>query len=109
MELLGSLEEIVLMIVLQQEECHGVMIAQQYESILDKTISLPAIHVVLKRMEKKGWIRSRFGKPTAQRGGKRKRLYQATPAGYHVVRQLQATKARLWAGSIQPTVKYETV
>ena len=49
------------MILLQQEESHGVEIAQKYEEIFQKTISLPAIHVVLKRMEKKGWVSSEFG------------------------------------------------
>ncbi len=106
METIGALEEIVLMILLKYEECHGVQIAQYYETILGKTISLPAIHVVLKRMEKKGWVNSKFGEPTAKRGGRRKRLYQATSAGYHAIQQLQEAKAKLWASIPQQNFKY---
>lgn len=108
MELKGSLEEIILMILLQQEECHGLEIAQQYEEVLQQSISLPAIHVVLKRMEKKGWVKSKFGEPTAERGGRRKRLYQATQAGYYAVKEIQEVKSHLWSSIILPNFKYGT-
>lgn len=106
MELKGSLEEIILMILLQQEECHGVEIMQRYEAVFQQTISLPAIHVVIKRMEKKGWVTSKFGAPTAERGGRRKRLYQATPAGYYAIKEIQEAKSRLWSTVIIPNLKY---
>lgn len=105
---MGSLEEIVLMILLQQDACHGVQIAQHYEDVLQKSISLPAIHVVLKRMEKKGWVDSKFGDPSPQRGGRRKRIYRATPAGYYAIKQIQETKSKLWANIVLPNFKYET-
>lgn len=103
---MGTLEEIVLMILLQKEESHGVEIVQQYEKVLERSISLPAVHVVLKRMEKKGWVDSRFGEPTAERGGRRKRLYRATPAGYYAIKQLQEVKTSLWINIVQPKFKY---
>lgn len=109
MELMGSLEEVILMILLQQEACHGVEIAQQYETILQKSISLPAIHVVLKRMEKKGWVNSKFGDPSPQRGGRRKRIYSATQSGYYVIKEIQEAKSRLWANIVLPNFKYETI
>lgn len=109
MESIGSLEEIILMILLSQEECHGVEIAQQYEGAIKKTISLPAIHVVLKRMEKKGWVESKFGEPTAERGGRRKRLYRATPAGYYAIKEVQEVKSKLWAGIIHPKFNHGTI
>lgn len=106
MESIEALEEIILMILLKYEECHGVQIAQHHETIFGKTISLPAIHVVLKRMEKKGWVDSKFGEPTAKRGGRRKRLYKATPAGYHAIERLQEAKSKLWASIVQQNFRY---
>lgn len=106
METIGTLEEIVLMILLKYDDCHGVEIAQHYEELLEKSISLPAVHVVLKRMEKKGWVASRFGEPTAQRGGRRKRIYWATPAGYHAIKSLQDVKLKFWQSITQPIFKY---
>jgi len=106
---IGSLEEIILMILLKQEECHGVEIAQHYEAVMEKSISLPAIHVVLKRMEKKGWVESHFGEPTAQRGGRRKRMYRPTSSGYYAIKQAQEVKAKLWASIIQPKFNHGTI
>lgn len=106
MELVGSLEEIVLMILLKNERIGSVGIAQEYTAALGKNITIPAIHVVLKRMEKKGWVASEFGEPTAERGGRRKRVYWATPTAYKVISQLTAVKAKLWDSIPKPSLDY---
>ena len=106
MESIGGLEEVILLILLNHDKIHGVEIAEQYEEALQKTISLPAIHVVLKRMEKKGWVKSEFGPPSAERGGKRKRLYQATTIGYHIIKEAQEKKAALWSNALKPNLEF---
>lgn len=108
METLGSLEEIALMILLKYERCNAVDIARYYEGALDKTISLPAVHVVLKRMEKKGWVDSEFGEPTAERGGRRQRIYWASASGRAVVKEIHEAKAKIW-GEISPALKYVSI
>lgn len=105
METIGSLEEIVLMILLKYDRCSGVDIAKHHDEALNKSISLPAIHVVLKRMEKKGWVESEFGEPTAARGGRRQRLYWASTTGQAVVKEVHEVKMKLW-NSISPALKY---
>ncbi len=106
MEVLGTLEEIVLMILLNDERINSVDIAKNYERTLGKSISIPAIHVVLKRMEKKGWVKSEFGEPTAERGGRRKRIYWATPQAYDLVNQLNDARSKLWKGATKPSLQY---
>lgn len=106
MELIGSLEEIVLMILLSKESINSVDIAKEYHNTLNKNISIPAIHVVLKRMEEKGWVKSEFGEPTAERGGRRKRLYRATAAGYNVINELHTAKTKLWGHITKPSWQY---
>lgn len=93
---LGVLEEIVLLLLLMKDETYGVDIVREYESQLAQSISLPAIHVVLKRLEKKGLVHSKMGEPTAERGGRRKRLYQATNKGYEAARELQQKRSQMW-------------
>ncbi|CAD5250630.1 MULTISPECIES: PadR family transcriptional regulator [unclassified Imperialibacter] len=95
---LGVLEEIILIILLSKEETYGFDIAVEYESQFNQTISLPAIHVVLKRLEKKDLVSTRMGEPTQERGGKRKRLYKATSKGYEAARTLQEKRTELWKG-----------
>lgn len=93
---LGVLEEMILIILLMQDETHGVEIAKRYEEKLKQPISLPAIHVVLKRLEKKGLVKSAMGEPTAERGGRRKRMYQATGKGFEAARDLQQKRNEMW-------------
>ena len=94
---LGTLEEMILIILLMKDETYGVEIAKEYKSQLNQTISIPAIHVVLKRLEKKGFVNSRKGDPTPERGGKGKRYYCATKEGYNVARQLQEARSSMWS------------
>lgn len=94
---LGTLEETILIILLMQEESHGVEIAKVYEENMNQSISLPAIHMVLKRMEKKGLVKSSFGEPTPERGGKRKKIYRATQTGYKVANEIQERRTQMWS------------
>ena len=93
---LGSLEEMILIILLMKDETYGVEIAKEYQSQLDQSISLPAIHVVLKRLVKKGFVNSRMGDPTPERGGKGKRLYKATSQGYATAQEMQQRRTEIW-------------
>ncbi|MEL7003365.1 MAG: PadR family transcriptional regulator [Bacteroidota bacterium] len=93
---LGVLEEIVLLILLSKESTYAVEIAKEYQKQFDQTVSLPAIHVVLKRLEKRDFVRSKMGEPTAERGGRRKRIFFATKAGYRVTADLQEKRNNLW-------------
>ena len=94
---LGTLEETVLIIVLMKEESYGVEIVKVYEAHMNQSISIPAIHMVLKRLEKKGLVSSNFGEPTPERGGKRKKYYRATPEGYRLASDIQERRKQMWA------------
>lgn len=102
---LGVLEEMILIILLIKNETYGVDIAKEYEAQLDHSISLPAIHVVLKRLEKKGLVKSEMGEPTSERGGRRKRIYQATNKGFEAARSLQEKRNTMW--KLIPNVKLD--
>ena len=93
---LGTLEEMILILLLMRDETYGVEIAREYQKQLDQSISLPAIHVVLKRLEKKGFVTSRMGEPTPERGGKGKRLYKASSKGYQVALDMQERRTGIW-------------
>jgi PadR family transcriptional regulator len=84
---LGEFEQLVLLAVLRLgRDAYGATITLEIESQSGRAISVAAVHTTLSRLEQKGFTRSRLGAPTPQRGGKRKRHYEVTPAG---VRTLQ--------------------
>ncbi|MEQ8415763.1 MAG: PadR family transcriptional regulator [Imperialibacter sp.] len=93
---LGVLEEMILILLLMKQETYGVDIAQEYEKQLGQSISLPAIHVVLKRLESKGLVSSYMGEATAERGGRSKRMYKSSSKGFQVAKSLQDNRTRMW-------------
>ena len=95
---LGNLEEMLLLLVLiKHGEAYGVSIAESYYENTDRKISIPAVHTVLKRLEKKGLLTSHMGGATADRGGRRKRLFEITALGHSVLKEVQQSRQELWA------------
>ena len=100
---LGEFEELVLLTVMVlQEEAYGVEIKRELESRLEQTLSVGSIQSALKRMEQKGFLTSEFGEATKKRGGKRKRIYNATAYAYKVLNEIKDIRKELWNSMPQP-------
>jgi len=95
---LGEFEELVLLTVATlQEEAYGVEIKRELEDRLKEKLSVGSIQSALKRMEEKGFLTSKFGEATKMRGGKRKRIYTATPYAHRILADLKEIRAGLWS------------
>ncbi|NVJ46317.1 MAG: PadR family transcriptional regulator [Cytophagia bacterium] len=94
---LGNLEETVLLIVaVIPTEAYGYTVSEAYYEHIKSRISISAIHTVLKRLEKKGFIKSKMGGATAERGGRRKRIFEVTKLGLSTLQELQESRQKLW-------------
>jgi DNA-binding PadR family transcriptional regulator len=94
---LGEFEELVLLLVAaQHDEAYGVSILEKLEEELKKKVNISAIHVALKRMEDKGFVRSRFGGITSDRGGRRKKFYVITALGKKMLDNQYALRVGLY-------------
>jgi DNA-binding PadR family transcriptional regulator len=94
---LGEFEELVLLIVAAyHNEAYGVLILEKLEEKLDKKVNISAIHVVLKRMENKGYVKSSFGGITSERGGRRKKFYVITALGKRVLDQQYVMRTSIY-------------
>lgn len=94
---LGEFEELVLLTVLAlQSEAYGVAIKRELEERLQETLSVGSVQSALKRMEEKGFLTSEWGEAVKVRGGKRKRIYQATPYAGQVLHEMKDIRAGLW-------------
>jgi DNA-binding PadR family transcriptional regulator len=95
---LGEFEELVLLTVAGlQDEAYGVEIKRVLEDRLNHKLSVGSIQSALKRMEQKGFLTSVFGESTQKRGGKRKRIYSATPYAHRILAELKEIRAGLWS------------
>src|SRR5882762_1316899 len=94
---LGEFEEIVLLMVAAlHDEAYGVALLQGLETELKRRVNISAVHVALKRMEDKGFLRSRFGGITADRGGRRKKFYVITALGKKMLDRQYALRTELY-------------
>lgn len=94
---LGEFEELVLLTVAAlQQEAYGVEIKRELEDRLKERLSVGSIQSALKRMEEKGFLTSEFGEATLKRGGKRKRIYSATPYAHRILKEMKDIRAGLW-------------
>ncbi|MEM6844410.1 MAG: PadR family transcriptional regulator [Bacteroidota bacterium] len=94
---LGEFEELVLLVVAaQHDQAYGVSILEDLEEKLSKNLNISAVHVVLKRMEDKGFVKSRFGGITSERGGRRKKFYIITAFGKQMLDQQYALRTSIY-------------
>ena len=95
--ILGELEELVLLVVASSsEEAYGVPVMEQLHRQTGRSFTVSAVHTTLYRLEEKGFLSSSVGGATAERGGRRKRLFTLTAAGGEVLLEIQQTRTRLW-------------
>ncbi|NOT74179.1 MAG: PadR family transcriptional regulator [Cyclobacteriaceae bacterium] len=94
---LGEFEEVILLLVgILGEEAYAFKIAEEFESQTDRVVSIGAAHSTLTRLENKGFVNSKMGKSTAERGGRRKRIYTITASGKRVLQNAREFRMALW-------------
>jgi DNA-binding PadR family transcriptional regulator len=95
---LGEFEELLLLGLQALEENTYVVAVQQYlERITGRRVSLGAVYAGLDRLELKGFVRSRMGDATAERGGKRKRLFSVTGEGKRTAQEARRVREAIWS------------
>jgi PadR family transcriptional regulator, regulatory protein PadR len=96
-EFLGEFEELILILVAAlQGDAYGAAISDEIEVRLKREVTLSAVHVTLYRLEDKGYIKSRVGGATNERGGRRKRIYTVTSAGLAMLKAIKESRLELW-------------
>jgi PadR family transcriptional regulator PadR len=85
---LGNFEFQLLAVLLERpRDAYGVSIMERIEERTGRAPSLGAIYTGLDRLEKKGFVKSWWGEPTMERGGRRKRYYKIEKSGAEAVRR----------------------
>ena len=97
--MLGELEQVVLLAVLRVgKDAYGVPVHDEIQRYAGRDLTLGTIYKTLTRLEEKGLVVSRVGAPTAERGGRRTRIYSVTPAGKRSLQASLRTLQRMSSG-----------
>ncbi len=93
------MEEFVLIAVAQLgRRASGSAIRDLLEGQLGERISIGGIYVPLDRLVGKGLLDATLAEPTAERGGRRKKLYRLTSPGIAALKNARQVQARMWKG-----------
>lgn len=96
-EFLGEFEELVLtLVVALQEGAYGASIADEIETRFKREVTLSAVHVTLYRLEDKGFVKSKVGGASNERGGRRKRIFSITNSGLAMLKAMKDSRLELW-------------
>ena len=83
---LGEFEHIVVLALLRLSgRAYGVTVRPEIEVRIGREVSIGAIYATLDRLEAKGYVKSRLGDPTPERGGRSKRFFHVTAKGIAAV------------------------
>ncbi len=89
-------EQILLAVATLEDEAYLVRIRRHLSTILRKNMSIGAIHIPLRRLERSGCVEAAFGETTAVRGGRRKKIYRLTPKAAAVLQESKRVQDVLW-------------
>ena len=95
---LGDFEEVIMLLVgiLGDDDAYAFKISEEFESQTSRSVSIGAVHSTLDRLENKGFLKSAMGNATAERGGRRKRIFTITALGKRVLKESRDFKLSLW-------------
>jgi DNA-binding PadR family transcriptional regulator len=94
---IGEFEEIVLLVTASlEDDAYGVTITNGIERQTGRSVGFNTVHTTLQRLEEKGFIVSKMGGATAERGGRRKRYFRITALGSRTLREQKILRERLW-------------
>lgn len=101
-------EEFLLLAVWRlKENAYGVAIRNQIKDATGKTWAYGALFVMLRRLEKKGYLTSYFTDPSPQRGGKSKRIFRLSLQGVKALKEVRKAQDSVWSGIEELSVPQE--
>jgi len=102
LEPLGEFEALVLMAVLRLgADAYGMRIHQEIEERAGRRSSYGALYTTLDRLEDKGYVSSRVGDPTPERGGRAKKYFKVEANGFSALRSAYSATIAMSRG-IEP-------
>jgi PadR family transcriptional regulator PadR len=94
---LGEFEEVVLLAVaIRTGDAYGAAVVSEIEQQMGRAVNLGAVHTALHRLEEKGLVKSEMGGVTAERGGRRKRLFTVTVPGRRALEEIRQIRNQMW-------------
>jgi PadR family transcriptional regulator len=97
---LRQTEQVVMLAIMRKHpDAYGVSIFEELAKRLEKEVAMATIYATLEKLEGKGFIKSRQGASTAERGGRAKMFYELTGKGQTALNASLTALDRLRSGT----------
>jgi DNA-binding PadR family transcriptional regulator len=94
---LGEFEEVVLLTVgILHGNAYGVTIRDEIEKQLNRSVSIGSLQITLRRLESKGFLRSKSGGPEEARRGRPKLYFELTAYGKKAIEFTRQSRNSMW-------------
>jgi PadR family transcriptional regulator len=95
----GHFDLMILLAVLRlDDDAYGIPISAEIETTTGRSVAIASVYAALERLESKGWVSSRVGESTAERGGRAKRYFRVTGKGIRQARDAKRALVKMWRG-----------
>jgi DNA-binding PadR family transcriptional regulator len=100
-DFLGEFEQLLLVALIRLgPNAYGVPIRQEISKRTGREVPIGQVYATLDRLERKGYVSSRLGEPTPERGGRAKRYFQIEAPGIRAFNASQQMMARMAEGLV---------
>ncbi len=92
-------EQILLLAVWRlKDDAYGVAIRQNIMDVTTRTLHYGTLYNSLDKLVKKGYVSTKRGEPTAERGGRSKIYYELTREGLKALQKAKELQVSMWDG-----------
>jgi PadR family transcriptional regulator len=100
---LGELQQMTMLAVARLDgEAYGSSIRDELREVAGRRVTVPTVYVTLVRLEDQGLVDSKEAPPVGDRGGRPRRVFRLTPAGWRALERARAAMTRMWEGVVGP-------
>jgi PadR family transcriptional regulator PadR len=104
--MIGEFEEIVLLAVgVLHGNAYGVTIKEEIEQRTKREVTVGALQVTLRRLEKKGFLTSKHADPEPNRGGRPKLYFTLTAYGKRTLQEALEIRIGFWKSLPETVLK----
>ena len=96
---LGEFEQMILLTVARlADEAYGMAILEELQARTGNEAAVASVYAALDRLERRGFVTSKIGASTPERGGRAKRFFKLVPAGAVALHNSRNALDSLWEG-----------
>ena len=100
---LGDLQHLVMLAVARLgRAAYGAAVREELMAVAGRSVTVPTVYVTLVRLEEQGLVESQEAPVLGARGGRPRRVFRLTPAGWEALEAARGAMTRMWEGVVRP-------